>query len=194
MTQHYPSHPTLQEVLGYFAAEETHDKSTLERYLQEYPQYAGELIDVAFEFGKPEVVDTAPLSKVDLDRIEAGRKRFIEASAPKSFDLLASIKVDVQRQAANTLNLPRIAISGFLARRVDIGSIPTPFLRKLVQALGLEEARFRESYCDVAPTRSFAYSYSSEVKPKACEQIDLAKFLQEAGVSTDRIAKIYTEG
>jgi len=193
MTQHNPSTPTLNEVLGYFAAEENHDKATLNRYLREFPQYRTELIDAAFELSSPEAEDTSPLSEVDLQRIEKYQKQFIKAPAPKVADPLSSIAVSVQHQAVKLLNLPLIVISDLLDRRVVIETIPAGFLKRFVAAIGLDEADFRRSYSDIQ-TRNLAFNYSSEVKPKAAVQMDFSTFLKDSGVPAERINQIIREG
>lgn len=193
MTQHNPSAPTLKEVLGYFAAEENHDKATLDRYLREFPQYRTELIDAAFELNSPESEDTSPLSAADLQRIERYQKQFIKVSAPKAADLLSSITASAQHQAMKLLDLPLIVISDILDRRVILGTIPAGFLKRFIAAIGLGEADFRRSYDETA-IGDLACNYSSEVKPKAAAQVEFIAFLADSGVSHDRIQQIIKEG
>lgn len=193
MTQPNPSSPTLKEVLGYFTDEESHGKTTLDRYLAEFPQYSTELVDAAFELSQPDSEDTTPLAKVDLDRIAAGRERFLKASAPKA-DKLSLVSVTVQKQVKESLALTRTAVSGLLARRVKLESVPRNFLVYFARAIGMDESSFRNCYDDLTQIRPLVLSYRADIKPKPVEQIDFAQFLRDSGVSAERIEQIYREG
>jgi hypothetical protein len=59
-----------EDVLNAFAIEEEPGKKTLERYLRDYPEYAGELIDLSREIHRKLEADAYPLSKDDMDMID----------------------------------------------------------------------------------------------------------------------------
>lgn len=58
-------------VLDAFAVESEAARSTLERYLQLYPEYAAELVDLSRELSRQASDDVEPLSAADRALIEA---------------------------------------------------------------------------------------------------------------------------
>ena len=63
--------PSRESVLDAFAVESELSRSTLERYLRLYPEYAGELIDLSRELNREACDDTAPLSAADRVLVDA---------------------------------------------------------------------------------------------------------------------------
>lgn len=67
-----------QDVLDDFAVD-WKGKATLERYLRDYPQFAEELIDLAFELDRPETpASEKPLSAEDQAVIDEAWQRYSE--------------------------------------------------------------------------------------------------------------------
>jgi len=54
--------PTREEVLDAFAVEPQHDRTILERYLKQYPEYASELVKLSREVSRNIESDQNPLS------------------------------------------------------------------------------------------------------------------------------------
>jgi hypothetical protein len=62
--------PPREFVLDSFAVESEPGRSTLERYLRLYPEYAGDLIDLSRELSREIYEDDPPLSAADQARID----------------------------------------------------------------------------------------------------------------------------
>src|SRR4029077_16348078 len=70
--------PADREAILYaFATEASHDRSTLERYLKQYPELAEELIDLSSELRLGAPVGSHPASDEADPRLEAAWKEFL---------------------------------------------------------------------------------------------------------------------
>ncbi|MDB5310690.1 MAG: hypothetical protein JWO38_4892 [Gemmataceae bacterium] len=72
--------PDRESVLYAFAIEANHDRSTLERYLSEYPDLAADLIDLSFELRLNETPPAGTAVNPADPGAEAAWKEFIESS------------------------------------------------------------------------------------------------------------------
>lgn len=70
--------PTKEDVLYAFAVEEIHDKLTLSGYLRDYPEYAPDLLDLAYELSLPEP-EERELSAADSIAIDKAWERHVAA-------------------------------------------------------------------------------------------------------------------
>lgn len=183
--------PPLEDVLDAFSVEPVSGKETLERYLQEYPQYAEEIIDLSFELSKPVNRNDSPWTADELAEIEGAwqqhGKGMVQAVNP--FDGLA---VDKLRQIATGLDVPRAVLSAFRERQVIISSVPKRFLGKLAAALGQTSETFMAFAQSVAPT-PVARSYKSHRKPQAAEQITFEQLLIQSQVPETKRQELLSE-
>ena len=85
--------PSRESVLDAFAAESEPGRSTLERYLRLYPEYAGELIDLSRELSREACDDAAPLSVADRALIDAAWSQHAAASPAATADPFAALTV-----------------------------------------------------------------------------------------------------
>jgi len=99
--------PSRESVLDAFAVESDPSRSTLERYLGLYPEYAGELIDLSRELSREVCGDTAPLSDADQALIEAAWLQHAKAVPGATADPFAALTVDDWRTVAQRLDVPR---------------------------------------------------------------------------------------
>src|SRR5882762_1966348 len=123
-----------EDVLSAFAMEAIQNRSTLERYLREYPQYAIEIADLWHELfrdmGKP-----VPLSAKDTASINEAWKIYASSTSAATATLLTSLSVPKLRELAIQLEVPRQIIAAFRERIVIVSSIPRTFLKRFAACL-----------------------------------------------------------
>jgi hypothetical protein len=180
------------DVLDAFAVEPDQGSETLVRYLQQYPQYAEELVDLSRELSRIGIDEAAPLSPADQPRIEEAWQQYRDASVVGHRDLLSSLTIDQRRKAADGLRVPRQVITALIERRVISDSMPRRTLRRLADLLDLTVEAFLESLR--GPAVATARSYKANVKPQTASQVTFERILIEADVPADIRAELLSEG
>ncbi|UWU19541.1 hypothetical protein N2599_36505 (plasmid) [Rhizobium sullae] len=183
--------PSRETVLDAFAVESESDRSTLERYLRLYPEYAVELVDLSRELSRETSEDDAPLSAVDQELIDAAWSQHANALPTAGSDPFAALTADDWRAVARKLDVPRQVITALRERRVSLLSIPNRFLGKLAEAMRCSLSQLQMSW-GTAPL-SAARSYKADGKPSAGEQVSFERVLIDAGVSDEKRAELLTE-
>ncbi len=182
--------PSRAAVLNAFAVESAPGRSTLERYLQLFPEYAGELVDLSRELSREVSDDTAPLSSADRALIDAAWSQHA-AAIPVTADPFAALTVDDCRAVASRLGVPRQVVTALRERRISLGSIPRRFLGRLAEAMSSSVAQLEATW---GPSQlSAARSYKAEGKPNAGEMVTLEQVLSDAGVSAEKRAQLLAE-
>jgi hypothetical protein len=182
--------PSREAVLDAFAVESEPGRSTLERYLQLYPEYAGELIDLARELSREIRDDTAPLSVADQALIDAAWSRHA-AAMPAATDPFAGLTVDDWRAVAQGLDVPRQVVTALRERRISLLSIPRRFLQRFAEATRSSVARLEASWESGQLTG--ARSYKADGKPSAGEPVTFEQVLIDAGVPPEKRARLLAE-
>jgi len=183
--------PSREAVLDAFAVESDPDRSTLERYLRLYPEYAAELVDLSHELSREPSEDDAPLSAADQALIDAAWSQHAKALPAAGSDPFAALTADDWRAVARQLDVPRQVITALRERRVSLLSIPQRFLNKLAEAMRCSLTQLQMSW-GAAPLTA-ARSYKADGKPSAGEQVTFEKVLIDAGVSDERRAELLRE-
>ena len=137
--------PSRESVLDAFAVESEPGRSTLERYLRLYPEYAGELIDLSCELSREVMQDAAPLSAADRALIDAAWTQHAKAMPAAAADPFAALTIDDWRAVAQRLDLPRQVVTALRERRVSRVNIPRRFLAMLAEAM--QQLRSRSWSC-----------------------------------------------
>ena len=179
------------DVLDAFAVEPDRGRETLVRYLQQYPQYAEELVDLSRELSRIEIDEAVPLSAVDQVRIEQAWQQHRDAIGAGQRDLLSSLTIDQRRKAADGLRVPRQVITALIERRVISDSMPRRTLKRLVGFLDLTVEAFLESLS--GPKVASGRSYKANVKPQNVSQVTFERILIEADVPADIRADLLSE-
>ncbi|ULJ82667.1 hypothetical protein MF410_34045 (plasmid) [Rhizobium sp. C104] len=183
--------PSREAVLDAFAVESEQDRSTLERYLRLYPEYAAELVDLSRELRREIPEDDAPLSAADQALIEAAWSQHANALPAAGPDPFAALTADDWRAVARQLDVPRQVITALRERRVSLLSIPQRFLKNLAEAMRCSLTQLQMSW-GPAPLIA-ARSYKADGKPNAGDQVTFEKVLIDAGVSDERRAELLRE-
>ncbi|MBY3081843.1 MULTISPECIES: hypothetical protein [Rhizobium] len=183
--------PSREAVLDAFAVESEPDRSTLERYLRLYPEYATELVDLSRELSREIPEDEAPLSVADQALIDAAWSQHAKALPATASDPFAALTADDWRTVAHHLDVPRQVITALRERRVSLLSVPRRFLQNLAVAMRCSVTQLELSW-GTAPLVA-ARSYKADGKPTAGEQVTLEKVLIDAGVPVEKRARLLVE-
>lgn len=183
--------PARESVLDAFAVESEPGRSTLERYLRLYPEYAGELIDLSRELSREACDEAASLSGADQALIDTAWSQHAAASPATAADPFAALTVDDWRAVARGLDVPRQVVTALRERRVSLGSIPRRFLQRFAEAARSSVAQLEASW---GPGQlAGARSYKADSKPTAGEQVSFEQVLIDAGVPAEKRAQLLSE-
>lgn len=178
--------PDEEEVLMTFAVEPLHDRATLERYIEEYPQYTQALIDCAVELmldsARPDT-ELAPNETV----VDQAWARFQAAMAPADAvpevvtDPFAKVgptllKALVKRMDLNSLFLVRVR-----SRAIAAATYPQRFIQRLADELETSPKALMD-FLRAPPTMEPGLSFRSVVKPEVVDQISF-----EAAVDSSQL-------
>lgn len=185
--------PSREEVLDAFAVEPLHNRETLERYLQEYPQFANELVDMSRELSRVIDADQRPMSPQEQAMIEAAWQKHMSMETKSAKDPLADLSVARLREIALQLDLPRQVLTAFRERRVVVTSVPERFLKKLAGALSCSADLLAGALASQTGS-TLARSYKSEGKPAAEAAVTFERLLIDAGVPEAKRADLMSDG
>jgi hypothetical protein len=185
------SHPSREDVLYAFTQEPNPGRDSLEQYLQDYPQYAAELLDMSSELTCDVVElseDDAPLSEDELTLIDLAWLRHVAAAPLEVMYPFANLSVTEQRQLAQFLDVPRQVITAFREHRIKSNSVPVPFLERLAAALN-SKIEILQYSLRLPPEPNLARSYKTDGKPKAHVKVNFEQILIDANVPLDKQKK-----
>ncbi len=183
--------PSGQSVLDAFAVERDCGRLTLERYLQLYPEYAMELIDLSRDLSCEVFDDTSPLSAADQALIDAAWSQHAAAMPAATTDPFAALTSDDWRTVAQRLEVPRQVVTALRERRISLVSIPRRFLQTLAEAMRSSVAQLELSWVSAQPAA--ARSYKADGKPIAREQVTFEQVLIDAGVPAEKRARLLAD-
>jgi len=183
----------LDEVLESFMLEEVIDLATLNRYVNEYPQFATELIDLLREVscmkGKPDY----ELTESDELLVRDAWAAYSSTTPAAKADPLALLQPMELNKLASSLQLPRQVLAALRERRVIVASMSTKFLDSFAKELACSVSALIEILS--SPTAAErAVSHKSDVKPQVAEKVDFTRVLQDAGVDPSRVADLVASG
>jgi len=167
--------------------EPTHNRSVLECYLTEYPQFATEITDLWREFTRAEKTPRA-LSETDKAAVDEAWGIYKSSTSEATATLLTSLPVPKQRELAIELNVPRQIIAAFRERKVIVSSVPRKFLKRLADGINasVEQVIAALSFPQVNCMRS----HKSDEKPVTAEPATFEQLLIDARVPEDRRAEL----
>jgi hypothetical protein len=172
----------LEEALLAFTIESTHDRATLERYLNEYPEHAIALVDCSIEL----MMDTARSGdevNVSADEVvDQSWQQFQSAvESTQSTTAIASPFAQLTptefKSMATKLSISVLFLIRVRERSVDAVTIPRRFVQRLAAELGTT-ADAVLAYLRSPPTVASNQSFRSDVKPEVPPQIPFEKALE----------------
>jgi hypothetical protein len=192
-----PNDPTAseEEVLLAFSVEPKRDRSTLERYLAQYPEHANALVDCSLEL-LTLPTEVSPVWMADSE-VEAGWQKFraqlgaaAGAAVESPFDKLSTsaFKSLAVRLDINTLLLLRIRDRGIRA-----ASIPSAFMRQLATELGAPLKAVAD-YLACPPSLASSSAFRSLGKPAAAGQVDFSDAVKISQLTAEQQNKLLAMG
>jgi len=184
-----PNKFSLEDVLNAYAVEPDHGPETLERYIQDYPDYATDLRDLSQELLQPIVEMTGPLPPEDRALIDSAWKRHLAAAPAVCVDPFAELTVSALREIANMLGVGRSILMAFRDRKVIFASVPQPFLAQLASAVNTPVDALAK-FLQLPPVQQPAFSHKADEKPKETAPVTFEQLLIQAGVPEDKRAQL----
>lgn len=179
--------PPIEDVLHAFAAEQEPGRSTLERYIRDYPAYSAELIDLSRELFRSIREDENPLSADESAMIQKAWERHAQAAPKRLADLFAAFSVTELRAIAERLDVPRQIVTAFRENRVQIESVPIRFLAQFAAALDSTVEKL-VAFLSLSPEANLARSYKADAKPGADAPVTFERLLIDAGIPAEKRA------
>jgi hypothetical protein len=183
------SEPDRDDLLEEFALEAEHDPQALERYIERYPEFAIDLVDVARELMRPVPANPKPLSRSEEALVDACWHRYstgtpapavapVEAAASP---VLQGRPIRDMRDIAKKLGLPRQVITALRQGRVIFATLPERFLDRLATAAGATVDAARAELNLPKPLAS-AGSFKADKKLSQPQQVSFEQILIDANV------------
>jgi AmiR/NasT family two-component response regulator len=180
-----------EDVLNAFTVEATLDRSTLERYLREFPQFAVELAHLSHELSRP-AVQAVRLSSEDRDAINEAWKQYSTSTPLSLVNIFTALSVPQLRELAIRLGVPRQIITAFREHRVIVSSIPRRFLARLAEALNTSVEHVTTALTLPLDTICVR-SHKADEKPADATPATFDQLLIEAQVPNDKRAELMAE-
>lgn len=179
---------TSEDVLNAFALEPLQNRSTLERYLLKYPQYAVEVAQLSHELAK-ETPERSELTNQDRAAIDQAWKQYSSSATGTVAKILENLSVPQLRDLSIFLDVPRQVLTAFRERKVIVSSIPNGFLSRLAERLNanIEDIKLAlVARSDI----SYARSHKADEKPDATGPATFEHLLIDAQVPPERREKL----
>ena len=182
----------LEEVLLAFAVEPVHDRATLERYLERYPAFAEDLIDLSHELrirgrGISRAVEDEAKVQRALQQLVAAAPR-AQAAVANPFD---AFRGEAFVDLANALRVPRSLLIAFRDRLVITSTVPSAFAARVARAVRTTVADLMR-HLDLPSQLAPQASYKAEGKPAVADKVAFDSLLKSNGVTEEQKTDIYT--
>lgn len=168
-------------------------KTTLDRYLHEYPELAEDLVELSRQMlSERKLPPIAELRPEDKSLIERAWQRFQTGTSGSAYDPFESLTVARAREVATVLEISRSVLSAIRDRVVLEASIPRAFLRNLAAMVGstLDDL---SRFLAIPPTCQPAQSYKAEEKPQVRDQITFKELLIQTKTPPEVMEKLLSE-
>lgn len=190
-----PDREDAEEILLEFAAEPSHDRATLERYLRNHPDLADEIVDLSLEL-RLQRTTLAQSIPADEEWVEASLNSFkammgtVTVILADPFAQLSPTALVVMRKK---LGVPSAVLLGFRTRIVDAATVPAGFLDALARELNTTTESLR-SFLAQPPQLATELSYKADEAPVLrSRRISFEKLLLDARVPEEDRARFLAE-
>jgi hypothetical protein len=180
----------LEEVLLAFAVEPVRDRATLERYLELYPRFAEDLVDLSHELriggrGIAEAVEDDATVQRALQQLVGASAR---AAAANPFD---AFRGEAFADLADMLRVPRSLLIAFRDRLVIASTVPAAFAARVARGARTTVADLMK-HLELPSLLGPQASYKADGKPSAAEKMAFDALLESSGVTDKQKSDIYT--
>lgn len=191
-----PADIVVDDILYAFSVEKNRDKDTLKKYLQKYPEYKEELIDLSIELlsaSTEQGFSRAGISKsasIAWDKFQA----ILPSSDPLSsnsieFNPLATLDRPAFRSLAIKLGLNTLFLTMLRDRTIKGSTIPINFVILVSDAIG-ESVEVMKTALSGPPVISSATSYKADAAPIAENQITFDEAINSSQLTEQQKAAL----
>jgi len=181
---------TKDDVLYAFSVETNRDATTLEEYLQQYPQYRDELIDLSIELLTMPLQEEMPAEGEVSDNVTQSWKTFqsmLSQSDPilvaeSAANPLEALDTQSFRSLAENLNVNTLFLVKLRDKTIKLSTVPTRFIEAVANAID-ESIDTMRAALDGAATVSSATSFKADGKPAAEQQISFDEAIENSHLS-----------
>jgi hypothetical protein len=178
-----------EEVLLAFAVEPTHDRATLEHYLNQYPEHSQALVDCSIEL----MIDTTKSS----DDIVISSEQVVEKAWQQFQSEIASeqnavvenpfakLNSTTFKATAKKLNVNNLLLMRLRDRAIDAATIPGRLIQRIAAELGAT-VEVVANYLQSPPTIATGQSFRSDVKPSVSDQISFEQAIQTSQLTAEQ--------
>ena len=179
-----------EAILYAFSVEPTHDRETLDHYVNQYPDLKEDLIDLSAELRLNETIEKRPPTALPDPGAKAAWEEFfgcrpVNATSAESVDLFARYQGTAFAALAKALNVPRSILTALRDGLVVPSSIPSGFVRRFSEAASvtLDSARASLSRQSEVPT---ALAFKSDTKPAHQGQTTFRELVQRTPMTDEQ--------
>lgn len=186
-----------EDVLYAFSVEPRRDATILEKYLQDYPQYRDELIDLSIEMLSAPEYEEVSADARESEGVAIAWKQFqsMLSSTESEFrstrveNPLATLDKKSFRDLAQRLNLSRMFLTRLRDQTIAFSSIPMRFIEAVADAAGVSVDTLVAAL-DRPVTISSAQSFKADGKPTAPEPIPFDEAIEASNLSEEQKAAL----
>lgn len=180
-----------EEVLLAFSVEPKRDRSTLERYLAQYPEHASALVDCSLEL-LTLPTEISPVWVAD-SVVEAGWQKFrahLGAAAEMAVESpFAKLTPSAFKSLAVRLGVNNLLLLRIRDRGIRVASIPGAFMGQLATELGASLKAVKD-YLAGPPCLAPSSAFRAPGKPAAAGQVDFSDAVKTSQLTVDQQKKL----
>jgi hypothetical protein len=162
-------------VLHAFSVEPRHDRTTLEHYLNQYPEHALALVDCSIEL-MMDASNSGEEVQVSSDQVVDQAWRQFQAAmgsaqgAAATANPFAQLQPTAFKSMAKRLDVSNLFLIRVRERAIDAATVPRRFVQQLAAELGVT-ADAVSAYLHSPPNVASSLSFRSNVRPEVATQI-----------------------
>lgn len=188
--------PNDEEVMLAFSVEPDHGPDTIQRYLENYPHLASELLNLALDLRMPSEEEPVALQDLDSSEIQRAWDQFNRMISAERPELTAGQVKQVEASLVSTqmreIGLPLSVLSAIKSGLVELEGFPGRWITKIAATGGYATEMLR-SYLTMPPSLSSARSFKSEVKPQVGGKVTFRSLIENSTLTEAEKAKILRE-
>lgn len=186
------SSESLEAVLDAFSVEKVHDRETLEKYLQAYPEFTQDILRLSREAGRCVAPEETPLTADDRALLFTLLKKHQKVETVVVANPFESLSIDELRSFAKDLGIPRQVVTALKECKVIVATIPLRFLRKAALLLHTTVEQLT-AFLEGPPSDRRAASYKADAKPSVESAVSFESILKDANLSEEDIRDLMEE-
>lgn len=184
-----------EDILYAFAVEPEHTPDVLKDYVERYPQYRNELIDLSIEIqSNPIAEDTVEPGAISENAHQAWAVFQTKVSDQSTAN--SSVRSPLQNldtkgfgEAAQRLNVTKVFLIRLRDCTIDYATIPQRFVQALAETVNVSVDVMSDSL-DSSATISPAQSFKSDQKPAATQTMSFEEAIEASGHSEEQKAAL----